>query len=99
MRSLVGVLVAVVVLAAMFAASPAHAQQRRIDIGLRAGIVAADGEPANDIPGAGLVGHYAINDQWTLGAAVDRTEYDFEEPAKIPRHRAGSDAGAHRRAR
>ena len=61
----------------------AHAQERYLDIGVRAGIAAADGEPANDIPGAGVIAHYSLSDAWTLGAALDRTEYDFEEPAKI----------------
>jgi hypothetical protein len=61
----------------------AHAQERRMDIGVRVVLAAADGEPANDIPGAGVVAHYTLNDDWILGAAVDRTEYDFEEPASI----------------
>src|SRR6185503_4699266 len=27
--------------------------------------------------------HYRWNDDWTIGFNVDRTEYDYEEPAKI----------------
>ena len=53
------------------------------DLGVRGSITAADGEPANDIPGVGVLGHYAFSDDWTFGLAVDRTEYDFEEPAKL----------------
>jgi hypothetical protein len=63
--------------------SPVSAQDRRFDLGLRGIITAADGEPANDIPGFGVFGHYRLNDRWSLGVAVDRTEYDFEEPARI----------------
>ena len=39
--------------------------------------------PANDIPGAGVQARYALNDQWTIGAAVNWTRYDYEEPAAI----------------
>ncbi len=58
-------------------------EQRRLDIGVRAGITAASGEPANDIPGFGILGHYLLNERWTLGIGVDLVEYDYEEPAKI----------------
>jgi hypothetical protein len=65
--------------------APAAAAQQpgRFSLGARGVITAADGEPANDIPGAGLFGNYRLSDRWTLGFAVDRTEYDFEEPAKL----------------
>ena len=53
------------------------------DLGVRGSITAAGGEPANDIPGVGVVGHYASSDNWTFGLGVDRTEYDFEQPAKL----------------
>lgn len=59
--------------------SPALAQ----DLGVRGIITAADGEPANDIPGFGVFGHWRLGDKWSIGLAVDRTEYDFEEPAKL----------------
>ncbi len=64
-----------------FLAIPAQAQ--RFDLGVRGILTAADGEPANDIPGFGVFGHYRLNDRWSLGLAVDQTEYDFEEPARI----------------
>lgn len=61
----------------------AHAQEQAWDIGIRAGVSAADGEPANDIPSAGLIGHFALDERWRIGAALDRSEYDVEEPAKL----------------
>jgi hypothetical protein len=63
--------------------SSTHAQQQPWDIGIRAGISAADGQPANDIPTAGVVAHYALDERWRIGAALDRSEYDVEEPAKL----------------
>lgn len=51
--------------------------------GLRVRMTAADGEPANDIPGFGVTAAYALNELWRVAAAVDLNEYDFEEPAKI----------------
>ena len=62
---------------------PAYAQQQPWDIGIRIGVSAADGEPANDIPTAGLVVHFALDGRWRIGAALDRSEYDVEEPAKL----------------
>lgn len=63
----------------------AHAQEQSWprDIGIRAGISAADGEPANDIPSAGLIARFALDERWRIGAALDRAEYDVEEPAKL----------------
>lgn len=61
----------------------ARGQEGRFDLGVRGQIMAADGEPANDIPGAGVFGHYRLSDRWKLGFSVDTAEYDFEEPAKI----------------
>src|SRR5688572_30816487 len=58
---------------------PALAQ----DFGVRGIITGADGEPANDIPGYGAFGHWRMSDRWSIGFAVDRTDYDFERPAGI----------------
>jgi hypothetical protein len=71
--------------ASVLALSPALArgQEGRFDLGVRAVLMAADGEPANDIPGYGVFGHYRLSDRWRLGFAVDTAEYDFEEPAKL----------------
>jgi hypothetical protein len=68
---------------AVLLAMPSRAQERSSDIGIRAGISAADGEPANDIPSAGLIAHFAFDERWRLGAALDRSEYDVEQPAKL----------------
>lgn len=75
----------IAITAAVLALSPALAlgQEGRFDLGVRAVLMAADGEPANDIPGYGVFGHYRLSDRWRLGFAVDTAEYDFEEPAKI----------------
>jgi hypothetical protein len=61
----------------------AHAQQQPRDIGIRTGVSAADGQPANDIPTVGLIAHVALDERWRIGAAIDRSEYDVEEPAKL----------------
>jgi hypothetical protein len=63
-------------------AAPAMAEDR-FDIGARLDLPHADGEPANDIPGYGLFGHYRWDDRWALGFALDVAEYDFEEPARL----------------
>ena len=63
--------------------SPALAQDGGFDLGVRGIITAGDGEPANDIPGFGVFGHWRMSDRWSVGFAVDQTEYDFEEPAKL----------------
>lgn len=81
MRSLVAMLLGIVLLIAIGA--PAQGQESRIDVGLGIAIDAADGEPANDIPNAGLLARYRLNDRWTIGAAVNRAEYDYERPAEI----------------
>jgi hypothetical protein len=64
-------------------AATARAQESRIDVGVGIAIDAADGEPANDIPNAGLFSRYKLNDRWMIGAAINRAEYDYERPAEI----------------
>lgn len=81
MRLFAGVLGIVSSLIAI--AAPAPAQEATFDIGAAIAVDAADGEPANDIPGAGVFARYRLSDQWSLGAAVNRTEYDYETPAEI----------------
>src|SRR5687768_12982171 len=61
----------------------ASAQPGQFDLGVRGVLMAADGVPANDIPGGGVFAHYRVSDRWSLGFAIDQAEYDFEEPAKI----------------
>lgn len=74
-------LACICLLAAM--ADAGNAQSERFDVGLRGVLMVADGEPANDIPGAGVFAHYRLGDRWSLGFAVDRAEYDFEQPARV----------------
>jgi hypothetical protein len=74
--------VASVLFASAVAAAPPAAGQR-FDLGARGVVTLADGTPANDIPGYGVVGHLRLSGRWTLGAAVDLAEYDFEQPARI----------------
>ena len=80
MKIVCAALIAASLIAPPMAARPAGTG---FDLGVRGLITAADGEPANDIPGVGALGHYAFSDDWTFGLAVDRTEFDFEEPAKL----------------
>jgi hypothetical protein len=80
MRSNTGLLAFVSALSSM--TSMAHAQELGIAIGVGVALDAADGEPANDIPGAGMLVRFSLNDRWAIGAAVNRTEYDFERPAE-----------------
>ena len=63
--------------------SGAEAENESFQVGLRLGISAADGEPANDIPWAGLFGRYRLNELWLVGLSLDISEYDYEQPAKI----------------
>ena len=76
-------LAANVALAILLLTAPGAAQAQRFDLGWRGMITAAGGEPANDIPGYGVFGRYRLSDRWSVGLAVDQTEYDFEEPAKL----------------
>ena len=55
----------------------------RIDLGLRLGTTMASGIPANDIPGYEIFGLYRLSDEWTLGFGLGRTEFDYEEPARL----------------
>lgn len=60
------------------------AEGGRLELGLRANVMGADGEPTNDQLGAGIVGRYRLNDRWSLGASLDRaTGFDVELPARF----------------
>jgi hypothetical protein len=71
-----------VFLAGLFFCGPVQAQESpRFDVGLRFDALVADGEPANDMLGAGVFGRYRLNDRWRLGLAVDQSpEFDVERP-------------------
>ncbi len=63
---------------------PADAdEERRIEVGAKLQTTMASGIPANDMPGFGIFGLYRLNDDWTLGVRLDRTEFDYEEPARL----------------
>lgn len=67
----------------MLAAPPVMAGEvGQIDAGLRLGTSLASGVPANDMPGYGIHGLYALNDRWSVGFEVYLTEFDYEEPAR-----------------
>jgi hypothetical protein len=49
--------------------------------GLRGNLVGSDGEPTNDMLGAGLTGRFRLNERWQLGIAVDHSPgFDVETP-------------------
>ena len=62
---------------------PAMADEAgQVDVGLRLGTSLASGVPANDMPGYGIHGLYALNDRWSVGLEIYFTEFDYEEPAR-----------------
>ena len=63
--------------------SSVHAEDKRWDIGIRAIMVTAGGEPTNDQTGAGIFGRYRFNEKWLVGLAVDELSGDFERPYKL----------------
>jgi len=56
--------------------------QSNIEVGLRGNVLLGDGQPANDILGAGLMGKYYLTDGWFVAATLDVYDYDFERPYK-----------------
>jgi hypothetical protein len=70
-------------LALTFAANAQQAPADTFQIGLRPGIAVADGGPANDIISFGGFGRYRLNPDWLVGASLDYSGYDFEQPAKV----------------
>lgn len=68
---------------ALAAASQASAQER-FELGGRLDVVGADGEPSNDILGAGLFGRWRLGERWWLGVGVDHSpEFDVERPNEL----------------
>ena len=59
------------------------AEDERFHVAARGSITVADGEPANDIPGYGVFARMQVAPGWRVGLALDATEYDFEQPAKV----------------
>ena len=63
---------------------PLEAEERRFDLGLRANVLAGDGEPTNDVLGYGLVARVPLGEHWSLGLGLDHSpEFDVERTAKI----------------
>jgi hypothetical protein len=72
-----------VAIAPFLAPLPAAADEAgKIQLGLRLGTSLASGVPANDMPGYGIRGLYALNDRWSVGLGIYFTEFDYEEPAR-----------------
>jgi hypothetical protein len=53
-----------------------------VQAGLRLGTSLGSGVPANDMPGYGIYGLYALNERWSVGLELYFTEFDYEEPAR-----------------
>jgi hypothetical protein len=68
------------------------AQDRRWEVAVRANVVAAGGEPANDIISTGIYGKHHFTDKWVLGFALDSAGYDFEKPGDILGLRTAGDS-------
>jgi hypothetical protein len=69
--------------APLLAPVPALADETdRLQVGLRLGTSLGSGVPANDMPGYGIHGLYALNDRWSVGLGLYFTEFDYEEPAR-----------------
>lgn len=54
-----------------------------VEVGPRAMMSIAGGEPANDILNAGVYAKFRLRERWRIGAAIDFASYDFEGPAKL----------------
>ena len=67
----------------LISTSIATAQDSHWEAGVRAGVVTAGGEPANDIISAGVYGKYHFTEKWVLGFGLDSAEYDFEKPGDV----------------
>ncbi len=75
----------ILLLLALFLTSiPASADENgKFELGVHLGTMLGDGVPANDMPGFGIYGLYRLNERWSVGLGVDRTEFDYEEPARL----------------
>jgi Outer membrane protein beta-barrel domain len=57
--------------------------EENLHIGGRFGIMAANGEPANDMMMYGVFGRYRFKPRWHWGLGVDFLSFDFERPYSI----------------
>ena len=60
--------------------SAAVAQETDFEIGFRPLVLATQGEPANDMLGAGLAGAWRWRDDWYFGVGLDSFTFDYERP-------------------
>lgn len=68
-------------LVGLFVFGTAQAQDAGFEVGFRLNAVGSDGEPTNDMLGAGVFGRFRLNDRWRLGLALDHSpEFDVERP-------------------
>jgi len=80
MRASVLVLATVLLAWARSAAAQPEATASRFEVGLSGVVLLGQGEPANDMVGAGLVGRWRIRDPWYLGVTVVDVAFDYETP-------------------
>ena len=80
-------LVTAALLAGIFFTGTAQAQgsgavpPHRFEMGVRLDVLVADGEPANDMPSAGVYGRYRLGDRWRLGLAGDDSVGEIDAKA------------------
>lgn len=75
-----------VLLSAVIAVATYHPPATAADgwqIDARAGILLANGKPANDIMSAGLSAKYRLRDNTYVGASIDQLSFDFERPWQV----------------
>jgi hypothetical protein len=58
------------------------AEPGSMEVDFSLGTSLASGVPANDMPGYGITGLYALNERWSVGLGLYFTEFDYEEPAR-----------------
>jgi len=64
-------------------AGTCQADDSKFEVGLRADALLADGVPANDILGAGVMARYRLNNGWFVGAGIDTYDFNYERPWRM----------------
>lgn len=70
-------------LALLATAWPAQAAEPAYEAGVRGVALFGNGEPANDILGAGLFVNRSLRDRWYAGLAFERYRFDFERVSRV----------------
>jgi hypothetical protein len=65
------------------ASTPAFADERGLEAGVRLITLLGHGVPANDMPGFGVIGRWHWRPAWQLGVAVDQLTFDYERPYAV----------------